>query len=51
MGGGGLPEISDCSEQEINKCEVYLVEEIRLEERLKQGRDISISSNFTRGKI
>jgi DNA gyrase subunit B len=38
MGGGGLPEISDCSEQD-QKCEVYLVEEIRQEEQLKQGRD------------
>jgi DNA gyrase subunit B len=26
-------EISDCSEQDPAKCEVYLVEEIRLEER------------------
>jgi DNA gyrase subunit B len=52
MGGGGLPgKLSDCSEQDPAKCEVYLVEEIRQGERQNKVV-IVLSSNFTplRGK-
>jgi DNA gyrase subunit B len=43
-------KLSDCSEQDPAKCEVYLVEEIRQEER--QNKVVSVSSNLPlRGKI